>query len=140
MRYLLDTHILFWSMSDEAKLSEQVLLLINDPENEIMFSSASVWEVVIKHDKNPAGMPVGGQEFLEGCLEAGFMPLPIENHHVLAVSTLIRREGEPPHNDPFDRITMELNCTVFLQRHEFYQWFYHIRKPEKSRACGSFYR
>ena len=104
MRYLLDTHILFWSMSDEDKLSEQVLSMVNDPENEIMFSSASVWEVVIKHDKNPAGMPVGGQEFLEGCLEAGFMPLPIENHHVLAVSTLIRREGEPPHNDPFDRI------------------------------------
>ena len=104
MRYLLDTHILFWSMSDEDKLSEQVLSMVNDPENEIMFSSASVWEVVIKHDKNPAGMPVGGQEFLEGCLEAGFMPLPIENHHVLAVSTLIRKEGEPPHNDPFDRI------------------------------------
>ena len=104
MRYLLDTHILFWSMSDEGKLSEQVLSMVNDPENEIMFSSASVWEVVIKHDKNPAGMPVGGQEFLEGCLEAGFMPLPIENHHVLAVSTLIRKEGEPPHNDPFDRI------------------------------------
>ena len=104
MRYLLDTHILFWSMSDEGKLSEQVLSMVNDPENEIMFSSASVWEVVIKHDKNPAGMPVGGQEFLEGCLEAGFMPLPIENHHVLAVTTLIRKEGEPPHNDPFDRI------------------------------------
>lgn len=34
MRYLLDTHILFWSMSDETKLSEQILLMINDPENE----------------------------------------------------------------------------------------------------------
>ena len=32
MRYLLDTHILFWSMSDETRLSEQVLLMINDPE------------------------------------------------------------------------------------------------------------
>ncbi len=104
MRYLLDTHILFWSMSDETKLSDQVLLMINDPENEIMFSSASVWEVVIKHDKNPTGMPVGGKEFLEGCLEAGFRPLPIENEHVLTVSTLNRKEGEPPHNDPFDRI------------------------------------
>lgn len=38
MRYLLDTHILFWSMSDEGKLSEQVLSMVNDPENEIMFS------------------------------------------------------------------------------------------------------
>ena len=42
MKYLLDTHILFWSMSDEKKLSEDVLSVINDPENEIYFSSASV--------------------------------------------------------------------------------------------------
>ncbi len=42
MKYLLDTHILFWSMSEESKLSEQTLALINDPENEIFFSTASV--------------------------------------------------------------------------------------------------
>ncbi len=43
MRYLLDTHILFWSMSSEDKLSEYALDIINNPDNEIFFSSASVW-------------------------------------------------------------------------------------------------
>ena len=60
MKYLLDTHILFWSMNDEEKLPEDVLALINDQRNEIYFSSASVWEIVIKHRKNPQIMPVSG--------------------------------------------------------------------------------
>ena len=78
--------------------------MINDPENEIFFSSASVWEVVIKHGKDAAKMPVSGDEFTTGCLEAGFIPLAIENEHVLAVGGLHRRSDAPPHHDPFDRI------------------------------------
>lgn len=104
MKYLLDTHVLFWSMSDEEKLSAQILALINDPKNEIFFSTASVWEVVIKHAKSAANMPVNGQEFMEGCLKAGFEPLPIKNDHVLAVAALKRKKKEPPHHDPFDRV------------------------------------
>ncbi len=104
MRILLDTHILFWSMCMEQKLPRHILSWINAPENEIFFSSASVWEVVIKHAKNPAAMPVDGGAFVSGCIKAGFTPLPIENHHVLAVSGLKRKAEEPPHNDPFDRI------------------------------------
>ena len=104
MKYLLDTHVLFWSMCDENKLSEQVLSLINDPGNDVYFSSASVWEVAIKHSKNATNMPVGGREFVEGCLLAGYLPLPISNQHVLAIEGLKRGNDQPPHNDPFDRI------------------------------------
>ena len=104
MKILLDTHILFWSMCMEYKLPARILSWINDPENEIFFSSASVWEIVIKHSKNPAAMPVDGNAFVSGCIQAGFTPLAIENRHVLAVGGLKRKDGEPPHNDPFDRI------------------------------------
>ena len=104
MRILLDTHILFWSMSMEYKLPGQVLSWLNAPENEVFFSSASVREIVIKHGKNPTAMPVDGYAFMDGCTKAGFLPLPIENRHVLAISGLKRKAAEPPHNDPFDRI------------------------------------
>lgn len=104
MRILLDTHILIWSMSMEYKLPQRILSWINDPENEVFFSSASVWEIVIKHSKNPVAMPIDGDAFVGGCIKAGFMPLAIENRHVLAVSDLKRENGQPPHNDPFDRI------------------------------------
>ena len=104
MRALLDTHILFWSMCMEDKLPQHILSWINAPENEIFFSTASVWEIVIKHSKNPTAMPVDGDTFVSECIKAGFTPLHIENRHVLAVSGLNRKDGEPPHNDPFDRI------------------------------------
>ena len=35
MRYLLDTHILIWSMNDEGKIPGDVLAIINDPDNKI---------------------------------------------------------------------------------------------------------
>ena len=104
MRYLLDTHILFWAMSDENKIPKNILDIINSRDNAIFFSSASVWEVVIKHEKSPQKMPVSGQDFLDGCLNAGFIPLSIEYNHVLAVSNLQRQNNEPPHNDPFDKL------------------------------------
>ena len=91
-------------MCMEDRLPQHSLSWINDPANEVYFSSASVWEIVIKHSKNPAAMPVDGNSFVSGCAQAGFMPLVIENRHVLAVSGLKRKKGEPPHNDPFDRI------------------------------------
>ena len=92
MRILLDTHILFWSMCMEEKLPAHILSWINDPENEVFYSSASVWEVVIKHSKNPTAMPVDGNTFVSGCIKAGFTPLAIENRHVLAVSGLKRKK------------------------------------------------
>ncbi len=95
---------MFWAMSEEDRLSEQTLAIINDPDNDIYFSTASVWEVVIKHAKNEALMPVSGKDFAEGCIHSGFEPLPIENHHVLTVGSLNRRQNEPPHQDPFDRV------------------------------------
>lgn len=104
MKYLLDTHILFWAMSNENKIPERVLAVLNDRENAIFFSSASVWEVVIKHEKSPQKMPVSGQEFLDGCLNAGFIPLSVEVNHVLTVSNLHRKNDAPHHNDPFDKL------------------------------------
>ena len=91
-------------MCMENKLPQHILSWINDPANEVFFSSASVWEIVIKHSKNPTAMPVDGNSFVNECIKAGFTPLAIENCHVLAVSGLKRKEGEPMHNDPFDRI------------------------------------
>jgi len=103
MKYLLDTHIIFWAVCNEDRLPAKILNIINSQENDIYFSSASVWEVVMKHRKNPKNMPVDGQIFLDACLKASFIPLPIENAHVLAVDEL-QKSTEKIHNDPFDRI------------------------------------
>ena len=62
-------------MCMEDKLPAHILSWINDSANEVFFSSASVWEIVIKHSKNPTAMPVDGNTFVNECIKAGFTPL-----------------------------------------------------------------
>ena len=49
MKLLLDTHLLLWAAARPDRLSHEALGLIEDPDNEPMFSAASLWEIVIKY-------------------------------------------------------------------------------------------
>lgn len=53
MKLLLDTHIVLWALNDNPKLSEKARKLILDSQNEIYYSTASVWETTIKHMSKP---------------------------------------------------------------------------------------
>jgi len=48
VKLLLDTHILLWSAGQPDKLSESARTLLTTPENDLFFSAASIWEIVIK--------------------------------------------------------------------------------------------
>jgi PIN domain nuclease of toxin-antitoxin system len=50
-KYLLDTHTLIWSIVDKNKLSEQVLKIVQDGNNQLFISAISFWEIAIKHGK-----------------------------------------------------------------------------------------
>ncbi len=106
MRFLLDTHLLIWSGAFPGRLSPVARTLIEDPENELVFSSASIWEAAIKYD-------LGRREFQRNpgilrreLLLNGFEELPILGEHAEAVSGL-----QPIHKDPFDRILIA-QCAV----------------------------
>ena len=48
--YLLDSHVLlWWWWLDPQRLPEGVLALLSDAETPVVVSSASVWELSIKH-------------------------------------------------------------------------------------------
>ena len=47
--YLLDSHVLLWWWFDPQRLPEGVLALLSDAETLVVVSSASVWELSIKH-------------------------------------------------------------------------------------------
>lgn len=49
MKLLLDTHIILWALDDNPKLSRQARKIIMDVENDIYYSSASIWETTIKY-------------------------------------------------------------------------------------------
>ncbi len=48
MTYLLDTHTFLWFINDDNALSTDAKALIENPENIIYLSIASLWEIAIK--------------------------------------------------------------------------------------------
>lgn len=48
MRILLDTRILLWAVGMSARLPKAVRKTLEDPENEVFYSAASLWEIAIK--------------------------------------------------------------------------------------------
>ena len=48
MRVLLDTHCLLWFLTDDPRLSESALRILQDPDNDVILSMASLWEIAIK--------------------------------------------------------------------------------------------
>lgn len=49
MKFLLDTHTFIWYVTNNAKLSSTALEVINNGNNEVLLSIASIWEMAIKH-------------------------------------------------------------------------------------------
>ncbi len=104
MKILLDTHIALWAVADTTKLTSEVIALLESADNEVFYSTASVWEIAIKHKIKPEQMPVSENEFVFLCERTGFVRLPIENEHIYLIKTLTRPKDAPKHQDPFDRM------------------------------------
>ena len=99
MRLLLDTQIMLWALTGSARLGAAARGLIADPANDIYVSTASIWEIAIKHALGRGDMPVSGARAAELCAQAGYRELPVAWRHAVAADTLPRL-----HADPFDRI------------------------------------
>ena len=104
MNLLLDTHILLWALTEDARLPAKAREMILDEKNAIYYSTVSVWEIAIKHANHPDNVEMTGKEFAEACRDAGYLPLEVRDRHVLSLETITRQEGAPPHHDPFDRM------------------------------------
>jgi len=70
-----------------------------DPENELLFSVASIWEIAIKRGLNRADFQVDARMLRRGLIDNGYRELPILSEHAVAIDTL-----PPIHKDPFDRL------------------------------------
>ena len=104
MKLLLDTHIILWTLNDNLKLSQKAKEMILDARNEIFYSTASVWEVAIKHMAKPDKIKISGEELSNLCRKMGYHMLPIADNHVKELETLFSHDQHQKHNDPFDRI------------------------------------
>src|ERR1700757_300484 len=99
MKLLLDTHLLLWAASESERLSAGARALIDDPANELFFSPASLWEVVIKGRLGREDFKADARLLRRGLLDNGYNELPIISDHVVALESL-----PALHKEPFDRI------------------------------------
>lgn len=96
MRLLLDTHALLWWFDDNRVLSREARDAISRPENIVLVSAVTAWEIVIKARLRKLRAP----RDLDREIEAhGFDTLPITLQHALRVGRL-----PDHHEDPFDRM------------------------------------
>ncbi|MCM1189499.1 MAG: type II toxin-antitoxin system VapC family toxin [bacterium] len=63
MKVLIDTHIALWALIDDPKMPTQAGKILMDENNEIYYSTASVWEVAIKHCIRPDDAPKHNDPF-----------------------------------------------------------------------------
>ena len=94
-RYLLDTHLIYWWMTADTRLGKATQKIITN--SEIVVSTASLWEMMLKNAKGKLPLPQGS---ISEQLEAqGFALLPILPRHIEAARSLTCS-----HADPFDRL------------------------------------
>jgi PIN domain nuclease of toxin-antitoxin system len=95
-RLLVDTHALLWWLTDDPGLSDTAREALGDPGNDVLVSTASIWEIAIKRALGKLTAP----DDLPTHIEAqGFDWLPVEAQHAWQVRAL-----PPHHRDPFDRL------------------------------------
>ncbi len=101
MIYLVDTHVLLWYMEDNPRLSRKTVKEIESPENIILLSKASLWEIAIKLSTGKLRLTMPLLE-LENYLERkSIMQLDFTFKDLDELARLPFY-----HNDPFDRLVI----------------------------------
>ena len=99
MKLLFDTHLLIWAVRSPKRLSADARRQIDDPDNELVFSAANIWEVAIKSSLGRADFQFDARVLRRNLLDNGYLELSIDSEHAAAVGDL-----PPIHRDPLDRI------------------------------------
>lgn len=99
MKLLLDTHLILWAAQGIDCVPAGARVLLANPENQLFFSVASLWEIVIKNGLKRPDFQVNARLLQRGLLDNEYDELPILNQHVLMIDHL-----PPLHKDPFDRV------------------------------------
>jgi PIN domain nuclease of toxin-antitoxin system len=96
---LIDTHILIWHLVGDAQLSPARWNLIADPDNKVLISIASLWEIAIKLSRGKLAISMSIEDVIS-CIERSTSSLAaIEPEHLIIVASLPFH-----HRDPFDRL------------------------------------
>jgi len=99
VKLLIDTHLLLWAAATPERLSPRAVARLEAPENRLLFSAASLWEIAIKAALGRSDFTIDPRRLRQGLIDNGYEELPLTGAHTLALADL-----PAIHKDPFDRI------------------------------------
>jgi PIN domain nuclease of toxin-antitoxin system len=100
VRFILDTHALIWFIEGHPLFSSKAQAALEQDENEVFVSLATIWEIAIKVSLQKLRLHVALEDELRDLLDDnGFELLDIGYSHLACVATLPFK-----HKDPFDRL------------------------------------
>ena len=102
MEILLDTNAVIKTLRGE--IPPHIEKLINNPNNGIYYSSVSLWEIDIKHNKHPKAMPYSSTDIFSILwYDTDFIMLTLKAEYINLLSSI---SGKDIHNDPFDHMLL----------------------------------
>lgn len=122
MKYILDTHTMLWSLFTIEKLSKRVKEILENPENTILVSAVSFYELSIKRQIGKLELTNDLKEIYSECENVGFEFLNLDTE------TAVTFEKLKPlhHKDPFDRMliwqAIKLNIPIISKDDKFEQY------------------
>lgn len=99
MNILLDTHVLIWALDSPERIHAEAQATLENGDNTVFFSAASIWEISIKISLDRADFSFSPELVQQKAIETGFIELPVQSTHTLGVSRMPWH-----HRDPFDRL------------------------------------
>jgi PIN domain nuclease of toxin-antitoxin system len=101
MKLLLDTQLLLWAAGEPKLIPPAARKMLQNPQNELVFSATSLWEIAIKCGLGRSDFCVEPRLLRRGLIDNGYVELPITSQHAVSIDAL-----PPIHKDPFDRMLL----------------------------------
>ena len=112
MAYLLDTHVVLWTLDDHNHLSQKVESIISDLNSDCFVSIISFFEITIKQNIGKLELSKSIQEYMDEVQRIGIILLPIKDEYLNNYNNIPLFEN---HRDPFDRLILATAFTEKLQ-------------------------
>lgn len=98
-KYLLDTHILLWSLLEPERLNAGVARELDNPDNELWLSPITIWEIIMLCERGRIQLDAAPDIWMQSLLTE----LPFRQAHLNHEIAMQSRGISLPHQDPADR-------------------------------------
>ena len=100
MRLLVDAHAVIWAVDDPSKLGPRAATALQNPDNDLLLSAGTIWEIAIKVGLGKLSLSMSYGEWMHRAItDLALTVLPITVEYAEVQGSLPRHHG-----DPFDRL------------------------------------